>query len=122
LNHLIRPGGRTAFQVIHTASGLGDRQRRRANRSGPWAVAARHAPAELARRAGFVDVAVVDQTEQFRTTAAAWIEEWERHRGELVALYGESEYETRQEERRTQLGAVDDGLLQRSLVVGRTLT
>ena len=40
------------------------------------------------RRAGYVDVAVVDQTEQFRTTAAAWIREWDAHREALVALYG----------------------------------
>jgi hypothetical protein len=71
------------------------------------------------RRAGFVDVIAVDQTEQFRTTAAAWIREWDEHRDTLVALYGEADVDTRQQERRTQLQAVDDGLLLRSLVTGR---
>jgi hypothetical protein len=71
------------------------------------------------RRAGFVDVIAVDQTEQFRTTAAAWIREWDEHRDELVSLYGQAEFDTRRQERSVQLQATDDGLLQRSLVVGR---
>jgi hypothetical protein len=108
-----------AFQVIHTSPDLPGRERRRAHRSGPWAVASRHAPDELMRRAGFVDIVIVDQTEQFRATANAWIAEWDAHRDALVALHGEAEFETRQQERRTQLLAVDDGLLHRSLVTGR---
>jgi hypothetical protein len=108
-----------AFQVIHTAPELPKRERRRAHRSGPWAVSSRHAPDELMRRAGFVDILVVDQTEQFRSTAAAWIGEWDDHRDELVALHGATEFDTRQEERNVQLQAIDDGLLQRSLVLGR---
>ena len=47
------------------------------------------------RRAGFVDIAVIDQTEQFRRTGAAWIREWDSYRDELVALYGEAEFDTR---------------------------
>jgi hypothetical protein len=107
------------FHVIHTTAGLAGRERRRAHRSGPWAVAARHAPDELMRRAGFVDIVVVDQTDEFRTTAAAWIREWEEHRDALVALYGRAEFESRQQDRHVQLQAVEHGLLQRSLVVGR---
>jgi hypothetical protein len=37
----------------------------------------------------------------------------------LVALHGDADFDTRQQERRTQLQAVDDGLLRRSLVTGR---
>ena len=108
-----------AFQVIHTAPDLSERERRRAHQSGPWAVSSPHAPDELMRRAGFVDVAVVDQTEQFRTTAAAWIREWDEHRDELVALYGQAEFDTRQQDRNVQQQAIDDGLLRRSLAFGR---
>ena len=108
-----------AFQVIHVAPGLTERERRRAHRSGPWAVSSRHTPDELMRRAGFVDVVVVDQTDEFRSTAAAWIAEWDDRRDELVALHGEADFDTRQRERRSQLLAVDDGLLHRSLVIGR---
>ena len=108
-----------AFHVIHTAPELSERERRHAHRAGPWAVASRHAPSEMMRRAGFIDVDVVDQTEAFRTTAAAWIREWDAHRDDLVALHGEAEFDTRQQERTVQLQAIDDGLLRRSLVVGR---
>ena len=108
-----------AFQVIHVSSELPERERQRAHRSGPWAVSSRHAPDELMRRAGFVDVVVVDQTEQFRSTAAAWVAEWDEHRDALVALHGATEFDARQEDRNVQLQAIDDGLLQRSLVVGR---
>ena len=108
-----------AFQVIHAAPGLSERARRHAHRSGPWAVSSRHAPDELMRRAGFVDIDVVDQTKEFRTTAAAWIREWDATRDELVTLYGEAEFDRRQRARSAQLRAIDDGLLQRSLVRGR---
>jgi len=108
-----------AFHVIHAAPDLSERERRRAHRSGPWAVASRYAPDELMRRAGFVDVEVIDQTEGFRATAAAWISEWSQHQDALVALYGLADFETRQQERSVQLSAVEDGLLRRSLVVGR---
>ena len=84
-----------AFQVIHTAPELSERERRRAHRSGPWAVSSRHTPGELMRRAGFIDIVVVDQTEGFRATAAAWIREWDAHRDELVAMFGGAEFDTR---------------------------
>jgi hypothetical protein len=108
-----------AFQTIHPTPGLNQAQRRRAHRSGPWAVAANRTPYELLDRTGLVDIHVVDQTAEFRTVAAAWIEHWDRHQGELVELYGPTDFETRQQERRTQLQAIDDGLLQRSMAVGR---
>ena len=108
-----------AFQVIHTAPNLTEGELRRAHQSGPWAVSSPHAPDELMRRAGFVDIALIDQTDQFRTTGTAWIREWDEHRDELVALYGQAEFDTRQQDRSVQRQAIDDGLLQRSLVVGR---
>jgi hypothetical protein len=82
-------------------------------------VAANRTPYELLERAGLIEIHVVDQTADFRTVAAAWIEQWDRHRDALVELYGPTDFETRQQERHTQLKAVDDGLLQRSLAVGR---
>jgi hypothetical protein len=85
-------------------------------------VASQRTPRELLDRAGLVDVDVIDQTVDFRTVAAAWIDQWDRHREALVELYGETDFETRQQERRTQLQAIDDGLLRRSLGVGRRRT
>jgi hypothetical protein len=81
-------------------------------------VASTRTPHELLDRAGLGDIHVVDQTADFRTVAAAWIEQWDRHREALVELYGEADFETRQQERHNQLQAIDDGLLQRSLAVG----
>ena len=99
-------------------AGLTDSDRRRAHRSGPWAVASAHDPAELLRRAAFAEIHATDQTDEFRTTARAWIDQWDQHRTALVKIHGDTTFETRQHERRTQLQAIDDGLLQRSLVLG----
>ena len=118
LRRILRPKGRMAFQTIQVTPGLTDGDRRRAHRSGPWAVASVHHPAELLGRAGFVEIHTADQTDEFRTTARAWIDQWEEHRTSLVELYGDETFETRQQERRVQLQAIEDGLLQRSLVFG----
>ena len=75
-------------------------------------------PGELLRRAGFIDVAEVDGTEEFRAVAKKWIDEWDDHRDALTALYGEAEFDSRQHDRRLQLRAVEDGLLLRSLFLG----
>jgi len=72
----------------------------------------------LLRRAGFIEIHITDQTDEFRATARAWIDQWDQHRTALVELYGDSAFETRQQERRIQLQAIEDGLLQRSLVLG----
>ncbi|HZI45469.1 MAG TPA: hypothetical protein VFD53_09625 [Ilumatobacter sp.] len=119
LARLLRAGGHMAFQTIHPTPGLNAAQRRRAHRSGPWAVASTRSPYELLDRAGLVDIHVIDQTEDFRNVAAAWIEQWNEHRDELVALYGETDFETRHGDSRNQLQAIDDGVLQRSMAVGR---
>jgi hypothetical protein len=115
---LLRPGGRTAFHTIYTAPGLDRRARARAHRSGPWAVASIDTPVELLRRAGFTDVDELDVTDEFRAVAKEWIDQWDVHRDALTAVYGESEFESRQCDRRMQLRAVEDGLLRRSLFVG----
>ena len=77
-----------------------------------------HTPVELLRRAGFVDVAELDGTEEFRAVAKEWIGQWDEHRDALTAVYGESEFESRQHDRRLQLRAVEDGLLRRALFLG----
>ena len=107
-----------AFHTIHTAPNLNDRDRARAHRSGPPAVASVHDPTELLRRAGFVGITATDQTDDFRMVATAWIDQWDRHRAALVALHGQAAFESRQHDRRTQRQAIDDGLLQRSLLLG----
>ena len=76
------------------------------------------APDELLLRAGFVDVAELDGSEEFRIVAKEWIDQWDAHRDALINIYGEAEFESRQHDRRMQLRAVEDGLLRRSLFLG----
>ena len=82
-------------------------------------MASMESPAELLRRAGFVDVTERDGTEEFRAVAKAWIDQWDEHRGSLIKVYGEPEFESRQHDRRLQLRAVEGSLLRRSLFTGR---
>jgi hypothetical protein len=114
---LLRPGGRTGFFTIHPAPGLGPGQRRRAHRDGPVAVASHVPSRQLLERAGFVDIEESDCTPEFAAVARAWIEQWDGHRDALAVLYGASEVDQRQRDRRTQLRAVEDGLLRRSLLI-----
>jgi hypothetical protein len=71
----------------------------------------------MLERAGFVGIEETDCTADFAAAARAWIEQWESRREALAALYGASEVDQRQRERRVQLRAVEDGLLRRSLLV-----
>jgi hypothetical protein len=75
-------------------------------------------PVELLRRAGFVDIAELEGTEEFCAVANEWIEQWDEHRDALTAVYGAAEFESRQHDGRMQLRAVEDGLLRRSLFIG----
>ncbi len=81
-------------------------------------MASMHTPDELLRRAGFIDVAELDGTDEFRIVAKEWIDQWDDHRNALINIYGEAEFESRQHDRRLQLRAVEDGLLRRSLFLG----
>lgn len=69
----------------------------------------------LLASAGFVEVEHLDVTADFARTAGAWLEEAEGHADELIAQQGAGSFAERQRERRTQLAAVEDGLLRRSL-------
>jgi hypothetical protein len=94
---------------------LSPSRRRRAHRDGPIAVASHRAYADLLERAGFTAIEERDRTAEFSAVARAWIEQWDRHHDDLVALYGAAAVEERQRERRLQLAAIEDGLLRRTL-------
>lgn len=115
---LLRPGGRLAILTIHPAPGLSERDYRRACRDGPRAVAVRRDHRALLSAAGFVDVEGVDETGLWRRTQAAWHDEAEPVAEMLRAAEGER-FDERQQERRTTLAAIDDGLLRRSLFTAR---
>ena len=114
---LLRPGGRTAFFTIHPTPGLDARRRRRAHRDGPVAVASHLPNRELLARAGFVDIEQTDCTAEFATVARAWIDQYDRHHAALAEVLGAEEVDQRQQDRRAQLHAIEDGLLRRSLLV-----
>ena len=115
LKRLIRPGGRIALTTIYVTPGLPPAARRRAHRSGPRAVASRATQPTLLTSAGFVDIAEVDLTREFAATGQAWIEQWDQHADELIHLEGQAAFDERQRGRRTQLRAIEDGLLRRGL-------
>ena len=81
------------------------------------AVASSRPHGELLEDAGFAEIAETDCTSEFRDVARAWIDLWNQHRGALEELLGVDAFKERQRERRIQLGAVEDGLLRRSLFV-----
>jgi hypothetical protein len=58
----------------------------------------------------------LDGTDEFRVVAKEWIHQWDDHRDALTAIYGDPKFEGRQHDRRSQLRAVEDGLLRRSLI------
>jgi hypothetical protein len=104
-----------AFTTIFVTPGLAPARRRRAQRCGPRAVATRSDHPRLLASAGFVDIDAVDLTTEFAATARAWLAAYEANQAELVALESPGAFGRRQRERRAQLRAIDDGLLQRGL-------
>jgi len=115
LKQLLRPGGRIAYTTIFVMPGLTPRLRRRAQRSGPRAVASHGNQRQLLASAGFTDIDTVDLTAEFARTARGWIDGWSANEAELTVLESAATFAERQRERRTQLRAVEDGLLQRAL-------
>lgn len=115
LKRLLRPGGRIAYTTIYVTPGLTPAARRRAQRSGPRAVASRSEQAGLLVSAGYTDIDEVDLTAEFTTTARAWLTEAEIHAEALAAAEAPGAFAERQRERRAQLTAIEDGLLRRGL-------
>jgi hypothetical protein len=116
LRQLLRPGGRVAYTTIYVTPGLSPAERRRAQRSGPRAVASRSDQTRLLRSAGFVDIDLLEVTAEFAATARAWLAEATTHADALAAAEAPGAFEERQRERRVQLAAIDDGLLRRGLL------
>ena len=116
---LLRPGGRLATLVIEIAPGLDARTRRRARAAGPMSVATSSNYSSLLHTAGFVDIESIDQTAEYRSTAAAWLRERQRHEHAYRVAIGDALYEERAAEGAVTVGAIDDGLLRRSLYVAR---
>lgn len=116
---LLRPRGRLAALVIEIAPGLDVPTRRRARAAGPVSVATSSTYESLLRSAGFADIESIDQTAEYRTTAADWLRERQRNEPAYRQAIGDALYEERTAEGAVTVGAIDDGLLRRTLYLAR---
>jgi hypothetical protein len=105
-----------AFLTIHPAEGLSRYQRRRASRDGPVAVAVSRPHRELLQAAGFVEITESDLSDEFVTVTQGWIEQWDAHRPEMEAIWGQDLFRQRQHERRNSVHTTRQGILRRSLL------
>lgn len=117
---MLRPGGRLAYLTIVVARGVTKSQHRVAVRLGPRAVAATAPDLTLMERVGFEDVDVTDVTPEFLDAARSWQAQYNRHEGELKRIIGEKEWEERQSDRARLMRGIEEGLLRRVLVWGRS--
>lgn len=113
---VLRPGGRICFSVITIADGLPGPDRARAVTHGPPYVDAGAGYHSLLRGAGFTSVEELDVSEEFLSTATAWIEEWEAGAADLRPLVGEQTFDERQATRSEANEVIASGLLRRSIV------
>ena len=95
--------------------GLSERDRRRAHRAGPWAVAVRTSYESLLLSAGFEDVGTADRTPEYRVTQAKWIAAVSKRETDFRRIMGDAAYAERLQERQRTLVAIDSGVLGRFL-------
>jgi hypothetical protein len=113
---LLRPEGRIGFSTIVVPDGLSKKAHRRAVRLGPRAVASTRPLTELVDAAGFVNVETIDVTDDFSTTARAWVSEWSEHEVEVRAVLGD-ELDERRSHHKEMIAGIEQGLLSRLLVI-----
>jgi hypothetical protein len=82
-------------------------------------VAARRDHHTLLRAAGFCSIDEIDVTSDYMRTLRAWITEASAREEKLRAVLGDALVEDRQDDRRVQASAVENGLLRRSLFTAR---
>lgn len=113
--NLLWPGGRTAFLTILATPGLSKPDHRRAVEVGPRAVAFDREPLDFLRAAGLTDIEEIDMTTEFLETARGWYEHSAELDRELRATIGDAQFDTQQADRWEIVGAIEGGLLSRSL-------
>jgi cyclopropane fatty-acyl-phospholipid synthase-like methyltransferase len=116
---LLRGGGGTAFFTIVIAPSLSKADHRVAVRLGPRATRSTRPVDVLMDAAGFVDIEVIDFTDDFLDVARAWEQEFTANEDALRPIFGD-EWEERQDDRRSMIGGIERGLLRRILVTGAT--
>jgi SAM-dependent methyltransferase len=116
---VIRHDGRMVFTVIYVSAGLSPNAYQRALASGPEFVESEGTYPDMIAETGWTLVSREDVTLGFASTCRRLIAADERHRGDLIALIGNDEFEMRQDNWRTKLAAVEDGLLRRELYAAK---
>jgi cyclopropane fatty-acyl-phospholipid synthase-like methyltransferase len=117
---VLKPGGRTAFFVIHVNPDLSPEERRRAIDVGPPAVDTRgHDYESLLHSAGFGHVDRIDVTPTYLATIRAWLDHARALADELTPTEPPGAFTERVTERLATRAAIEDGLLLRSLFVAR---
>ena len=109
-----------AFLVIEPTPGLADRDRRRAHRHGPSAVAVATSYPSMLKSAGFSTVDATDLTAEYLETQRAWITATDANRDGIRAAMGDEAFDQRMKDRVATLRATEDGLLARYLYLART--
>jgi len=104
-----------AFHTIELPPGLSGPQRRRAISIGPPAVTVRTTYPSLLRSAGFIEIDAVDLTTEYLATQRRWLAATLRHEESLRAALGDDAVEEGIQRRRRTVGAIEAGLLLRTL-------
>ena len=115
-NRVLKPGGVISFGVIAVADGLSDKQVARAVGAGPAQVEAGPGYPALMAAAGFEDVEVIDVSEEYLSTCAAWVSERDAESAELERVIGRDELAERQAGLRLAIETTKEGLLKRYLI------
>ncbi len=116
-HRVLKTGGRIAGYVIHTPRGLSPRDELRASELGPSEVGSDESTEQLARSASLSVVALEDVTAEFFDTCQAIVRARENHEDALRTEEGHEAYEEEQADKQSMLHGIEEGLLQRSLVV-----
>lgn len=115
---VLKPGGRMAFYVIHTADGLSEDELTRAQDSGPDFATPPAPYRKFLESTGFVNVEVEDVTHHYHSTIQQLLLHADDLEAGLRKALGDDAFEERRTNRTSSLRAVEQGLLARSLVVG----
>ncbi len=117
---LLRPGGHTAFFVIHLGPRLTAAERQAAVEVAPPAVRTRGLDYRaLIRSAGFVESTQVDVTATFAATHRAWLRHAHAFRDELAAAEQPGAFAEQVARRTIAADLIEQGILRRSLFVAR---
>jgi ubiquinone/menaquinone biosynthesis C-methylase UbiE len=114
---VIRPDGRMVFTVISIAPHLSLQEYRRAVADGPEFVESETDYPTLLRQTGWNIVECHDITLHYGASCRRQLQADTEHKDELESLISISEFAERRADWRSQIVAIDDGLLRRELFV-----